>query len=317
MAAGNKPVCTLSLDLDNEWSYLKTSGDPSWKEYPSYLDLLVPRMVSAFREVGVKPTIFVVGRDAAFAKNHSALRLLAAEGFEIGNHSYEHEAWIAEKNEDQLAAEIIQAEESICGVFGTRPCGFRGPGFSSSETMMSVLRKRGYRYDSSKLPTFIGPLARLYYFRSSNLSPEQRQARKLLFGSFRSGFLPIKPYFIGSNGTSLLEIPVTTVPFLRLPFHVSYILYASTFSPSLARFYWRLALRLCLLTSTPPSILLHPLDFLGRDDVSTLSFFPGMNLTGEVKTARVLAYLKDLTSRFQVLSLGEMYVRMKKEHEGA
>ena len=286
MADSNKPFCTLSLDLDNEWSYLKTCGDDTWQDYPSYLDLLIPRMVKVFRQAGVKPTIFVVGRDAEMEKNRNALRLLAVEGYEIGNHSHEHEAWVHEKSEEQLAAEILKAEESISAVLGNRPQGFRGPGFSSSEAMLTVLRKRGYRYDASSLPTFIGPLARLYYFRSSKLSPEQRRSRKLLFGSVKSAFQSNKPYFIGTNGTSLLEIPVTTIPYLRVPFHISYVLYLSTFSPRLARFYWRMALRMCLWTNTPPSILLHPLDFLGYEDISTLSFFPGMKLSGEVKEAR-------------------------------
>ena len=33
-----KPLATLSLDLDDAWSYRKTHGDPGWKELPTYLD---------------------------------------------------------------------------------------------------------------------------------------------------------------------------------------------------------------------------------------------------------------------------------------
>ncbi len=38
-----KPLCSLSLDLDNQWSYMKTHGDAGWESFPSYLDLVVPR----------------------------------------------------------------------------------------------------------------------------------------------------------------------------------------------------------------------------------------------------------------------------------
>ena len=36
-------IASLSFDLDDKWAYLKTNGDPAWKSYPSYLELLVPR----------------------------------------------------------------------------------------------------------------------------------------------------------------------------------------------------------------------------------------------------------------------------------
>jgi peptidoglycan-N-acetylglucosamine deacetylase len=26
----SKPIASLSLDLDNKWSYMKTHGDPGW-----------------------------------------------------------------------------------------------------------------------------------------------------------------------------------------------------------------------------------------------------------------------------------------------
>ena len=42
---------SLSLDLDNLWSYLKVHGDPSWEGFPSYLDLVVPRVLAASRRV--------------------------------------------------------------------------------------------------------------------------------------------------------------------------------------------------------------------------------------------------------------------------
>ena len=39
----SKTIASLSLDLDNKWSYLKTHGDPGWESFPSYLGILVPR----------------------------------------------------------------------------------------------------------------------------------------------------------------------------------------------------------------------------------------------------------------------------------
>jgi hypothetical protein len=42
-----KPPASLSLDLDNQWSYMKTHGDAGWESFPSYLDVVVPRVLPA------------------------------------------------------------------------------------------------------------------------------------------------------------------------------------------------------------------------------------------------------------------------------
>ena len=43
-------LAIVSLDLDNQWSYMKTHGDAGWESFPSYLDLVVPSY-SAFLDV--------------------------------------------------------------------------------------------------------------------------------------------------------------------------------------------------------------------------------------------------------------------------
>jgi hypothetical protein len=62
-----RPAATLSVDLDNLWSYLRAKGDPRWREYPSFLALAIPRLSGLLDEIGVRATVFVVGRDAECA----------------------------------------------------------------------------------------------------------------------------------------------------------------------------------------------------------------------------------------------------------
>jgi hypothetical protein len=54
-------IASLSLDLDNKWSYLKTHGDPGWESFPSYLDILVPRVLDFFKARHLTITFFIVG----------------------------------------------------------------------------------------------------------------------------------------------------------------------------------------------------------------------------------------------------------------
>jgi peptidoglycan-N-acetylglucosamine deacetylase len=298
-----KPIASLSLDLDNKWSYMKTHGDPGWEKLPSYLDLVVPRALETLKKRNLKITFFVVGQDAAQPRNHAALRRIAEEGHEIGNHSYHHEPWLHLYSVPELEAELSNAENAIQSATGVRPIGFRGPGFSISRDLIDILTSRGYLYDASTFPTFLGPLARAYYFMKSRLNEQQHQERKNLFGSLGDGLRPLRPYRWNSPSGHLIEIPVTTMPFSRLPIHVSYLIYLSTFSAGLALSYFRAALNLCHLTRTEPSLLLHPLDFLGCDDESDLSFFPAMNMRSAKKLVFLEQVLDIFHNKFDVVSM--------------
>ncbi len=297
-------LASLSLDLDNQWTYMRTHGDAGWESYPSYLDAVVPRVLRYLAERELKITFFVVGQDAALGENREALAAITAAGHEIGNHSFRHEQWLHLYDEPELDHELARAEEAIAAATGARPEGFRGPGYSLSATTLEVLARRGYRYDASTLPTYLGPLARAYYFRTARLSAEEREQRRLLFGTLRDGLRPIKPYRWRLDGGSLIEVPVTTLPLFRVPFHLSYLLYLGVYSHALARLFLWKALTVCRLTGVQPSMLLHPLDFLGAEDCEALAFFPAMRLPGEVKRRRALELLDMFCSRFTVLPLG-------------
>src|SRR5437879_13264113 len=298
-----KPFASLSLDLDNKWSYLKTHGDPEWERLPSYLDVVVPRVLDILKARNLTITVFIVGQDAALDKNRELLRAIAAAGHEIGNHSCHHEPWLHLYSEEQTEIELGRAEEHIERATGQRPLGFRGPGFSLSPATLRILARRGYRYDASTLPTFLGPVARAYYFMRTRLTPEQRAQRKVLFGTFADGWQPLRPYRWRTGAGALPERPVTTLPVFRTPFHVSYLLYLRAVAPRLAVGYFRAVLALCRWTGTEPSLLLHPLDFLGREDAAELSFFPGINLPRERQMELVSQALDTLSTRLLVLSV--------------
>lgn len=299
-----KPIASLSLDLDNQWSYMKTHGDAGWETFPSYLDRVVPRALDFLKERGLNITFFIVGQDAALEKNHDALAEIAAAGHEIGNHSFRHEPWLHLYSEEELVEEFSRAEEAIERATGAQTKGFRGPGYSLSPTVLKVLSERGYEYDCSTLPTFIAPLARAYYFfKSPEMSDEEREKRKKLFGKFTDGFQSLKPYKWQIGPKELVEIPVTTLPVFKTPIHASYVIYLSTFSKMAARAYWKTALRMCRLTGTPLSLLLHPLDFLSGEDAPELKFFPAMNLPVEEKLEFLGEILASFGENFEVVNM--------------
>jgi peptidoglycan-N-acetylglucosamine deacetylase len=298
-----KPLASVSLDLDNKWSYLKTHGEPSWQEFPTYLPTVVPRVLQFLRERKHSITFFIVGQDAALPKHAEVLRSIADAGHEIGNHSFHHEPWLHLYSDEQIEQELARAEEALEQATGHRPIGFRGPGFSISEATLEVLARRGYQYDASTFPTFLGPLARAYYFMTARLSDTEKKERAVLFGRFGEGFRPLKPYQWQTSNGRLTEIPVTTMPLFKVPIHVSYLLYLACFSKWLALVYFRMALAMCRLMGVGPSLLLHPLDFLGCEDEKELAFFPAMGLPRAQKLHLVSEVLRLLAASHEIVPM--------------
>jgi len=300
----SKPLASVSLDLDNLWSYMKTHGDSGWESFPSYLDTFIPLVLGVLDELELKITFFIVGQDAALDKNHDTLKLITERGHEVGNHSFHHEVWLHSYSKHNIRKELLQAEEHIYSATGQKPIGFRGPGFVWSSDLLEVLAENGYLYDASILPTYIGPLARMYYFWKSDLSSEEKAKRGKIYSSFREGLRPAKPfYWHMGNSKKLLEIPVTTIPVFKTPFHLSYLIYLSRFSKILMSLYLKTALYLCRVTGTAPSFLLHPLDFISREEVAGLEFFPGMDLNREIKTDIFKGVIGNLRKAFTLTNM--------------
>jgi len=101
-------------------------------------------------------------------------------------------------------------------------------------------------------------------------------------------------------------IPVTTFPLFKLPIHLSYILYLSTFSPTLGILYFSAAIKLCRMLRVRPSILLHSVDFLGKDDnIEELMFFPAMKLPRAKKLEIIAKTIEILRQHYRVVTMEE------------
>ena len=306
-------MASVSLDLDDLWTYLRTHGDPTWERRPSYLAAFVPAVLDALDEAGVSITFFLVGEDAARDADVGRLRALADRGHEIANHTFSHDVWMQTYGAAQADEELARAEAAIVAATGHQPSGFRGPGFSWSPALLGALARRGYRYDASTLPTFVGPLARRYFLATARLTPAERAQRAALFGAFRDGFRPNTPYhWVLGDGGTLLELPVTTVPGARTPFHLSYLMYLAGFSERVMFGYLRAALALCRATGTEPSFLLHPLDLLSAGDAPGLEFFPGMAL-GALRKRRLFGrVLATLAEHFTLVPMATHAARIER-----
>jgi Polysaccharide deacetylase len=298
------PVASVSVDLDNLWAYLKTHGDPDWSRLPSFLPTAVPRLLGVLGAHRVTATFFAVGMDVEREDGARAVADVSAWGHEVANHSYRHEPWLHRYSRAELETELARTEEAIAAAGAPRPVGFRGPGYSISPDLLAVLAERGYTYDASVLPTWIGPLARAFHNRTAP-SARAGEPRDELFGGFSRVLAPNRAHrWRLADGTHLLELPVTTMPLLRVPIHGAYVLQLHAISPRLARAYFATAIRLCRSLGVNPSLLVHPTDVLGGTEAPGMEFFPGMAVPAEQKIALLDWMLATLCRHFDVVGTG-------------
>jgi peptidoglycan-N-acetylglucosamine deacetylase len=296
-------IANLSIDLDNKWAYLKTAKKPEWESYPSYLPEVCPRIVSKLASHGLRSTIFVVGRDLLCESDARHIANLSHAGHRLANHSWEHDPWLHLLSPPQVSRELLDTHTRITDCCGKPPIGFRGPGYSDSPEVHRVLKELGYRYVASSFPSCVGPMARAYYLLRTGLKKDRDRAA--LFGSWWNMFRSNRPYAMQGQSNGLWMFPVTVQPVSRLPFHFTYLFFLTQRSPGLARLYFRTSLRLCRLLGVMPSLLLHPLDFLGMDEHPDLAFFPGMRIDHQAKLKQLDWFLGYLVRNFQMMTMEE------------
>ncbi|MEM9644637.1 MAG: polysaccharide deacetylase family protein [Planctomycetota bacterium] len=297
----DRPQASLSLDLDNRWAYLRAAGRQDWADRDSYLPMAVTRITDMLVELNLPLTVFIVGRDLASSKDRDAIQDFdRLERWEPANHSLNHLPWMHTMDSSEIEEEIGITEERIIDVLGRRPLGFRGPGFSCPEEVLRILIARNYQYDASVFPTSIAPLARWFFLMKTDLRGEQLEKAKKLYGGFSSLRQPNRPFKRHLHDSSIWEMPVTVMPFARFPIHMSYVCYLASFSSVAAKTYFNAALSFCRWTKTSPSLLLHPPDFMGKEDDADLAHLPGIKMKRNEKLAFMRWALSRLATQFDV-----------------
>ncbi|WP_416308174.1 polysaccharide deacetylase family protein [Neptunicella sp. SCSIO 80796] len=293
MTSPNKKPASLSLDMDNLWCYQRSFGLAQWQQYPNFLPLVIPRIVDFLASRQLNITFFAIGQDASQAGNQPLYQSISAHHHEIANHSFHHQMDLHQASEAELEQEISAAQQAIFQASGQTPTGFRGPAFGQSPALLKTLFKLGFSYDASTLPNSVGALARWYHQKSMKTGTAKQD--KQLYGSLEQAWQPLKPYYWQYQQQQLLEIPVTSMPLLRLPFHGTYLHYLADRSEKLALGYFKTALLLCRLRRIEPSFLLHCTDFIGYDDGIDLDYLPGMRRS----CAQKMAFMHQVMGLFQ------------------
>ena len=139
---------------------------------------------------GVKITAFIVGQ--LLDEHPEMIERLSELDVEFELHSYSH------RSDPPInpPSEIERAVAAYHRYFGRSPQGYRAPYGRITDGEVRMLYEQGFRYDSSIFPSY----------------------RLGMYNNLRQ---PMTPYY--HKHVPLLEIPVSAVPFVRLPVSLSYI----------------------------------------------------------------------------------------------
>lgn len=97
------------------------------------------RIIEVFEKYGQRCTFFVVGeRLAELPSRVEELQRMVSSGFEIGNHSYDHE-YFNSLTDDQIRQEVSKCNAAIQKYAGVTPTVMRLPGGTQSERIRAAV----------------------------------------------------------------------------------------------------------------------------------------------------------------------------------
>lgn len=305
-------LACISVDLDSLSHYCRIHGlsESILDERTRGLvyDVAVPRFEELLGRVGVPATFFAVGEDLAAPGARAALHRAHRAGHEVGNHTQRHDYRLTRLSAEAQQAEVEEAEAAIEEAVGTRPLGFRAPGYAVSAPLLSTLERRGYRYDSSVFPAvpyYAGKASVMAALLLAGRPSKAMLDRPRVLWAPRRPYRPApdEPYRQGSM--ALGELPIAVTPGLGFPF-------IGTFAAGLPRPATRL-LYVSLLPRKFFNFELHAIDVLDAADglpEPLVRARRDLRVSHALKMARLHAVFEWLAEDYSVVTLADAAARL-------
>lgn len=294
------PIATIQVDVDPFWfiSSLYRESRGSCIEERTIYQEAIPLYLARFKANGIRATFFIVGRDLEDKRNLAVIERILAEGHELANHSLHHCTTLGLLPEHEMRIEIDECAERMERLFGVRPLGFKAPAYGVTPAMLDYLAREGYEYDSSVHPSVAIPLVRAVQRYLLGYGEKSVQ-----FGNWHAAFSSLTPYRPGAvniyrpGGNGILELPVSTAPFLRTPCHFSFVNVGGMWLFYLAAALWRAA------KSYFFNYAFHAVDILDENRVPPLIVQrPGLAKSTSAKMGDIDVILERLATRFNLMT---------------
>jgi len=182
-------INALTIDVED---YFNVSGFESsikfedWGNYQSRVEANTDKILEILQQANVKATFFVLGWISE--KYPDIVRCIYREGHEVASHSYAHRL-VYRQTPEEFREDLKRSKSMLEELIGDRVIGYRAPSYSITKKSlwaMDILMEEGILYDSSIFPI-----------------------RRDRYGIPNGNRFPYT--IIGKNGTSIVEIPLSTV----------------------------------------------------------------------------------------------------------
>ena len=211
----------ISIDVDSLRFYRAIHGlVPERGHGEPIYEVALPRFFELLERVEVPATLFLIGADAArYPKAFEPVRRM---GCEVASHSHRHDYRLSRSSTARIEDDLSRAERAIApfSTDGT-VVGFRAPGYNVSPALLDVLVRRGYRYDSSLLPSPMYWAARAAAI--GRYAVAHRPSASMV-GDARQFNGPMRPYRTAAKRPwkpvdrgPIVEIPMAVHPITRWP----------------------------------------------------------------------------------------------------
>ncbi len=213
-------LASISIDLDEVPRYAAIHGlqTPRGPAAHAVYDRCVPRLTAWLDSESIRATFFAIGEDLEREENRETVATLHHAGHEIGNHSYHHHYALTRRAAGDISEEIERGAAIIERVCGTRPTGFRAPGYTVSDPLFGALEASGVGYDSSVFPCpsyYAAKAAALVAFKVRGRKSASILDTPAVLRAPRAPYRVGRPYWRRGNG--LLELPIGVTP-MQLPY---------------------------------------------------------------------------------------------------
>lgn len=252
----NKKTGVIQIDTDGLWVIFQHFCLNSDLKTDILYESAIPRFLDLFDSYNLKATFFVVGQDLLYPERLKLLKEVLSRGHEIANHTMTHREGFSFLSYQEKLQEIRDAQSIIQDKLGITTRGFRAPSNDLDSDTLKILENEGYAYDSSLMPTYYGPLLKKIKFSGLKMTRQDHYLGRCVYG-----FAPLKPYHpdpdkLWKKGNlRLLEIPITTMPWIRLPFHASFTF--ALYQMGLGSALFDLGYALLKMTSLPLNFVFH------------------------------------------------------------
>ena len=202
-------VNIVSMDVFHEEYQIDAIADPL-----AAYTVALPRFLELFDQLHVRATFFVSGRDLAHAKNVDALREAVARGHEIAIRGFQYARNMRAWSKLSVAEEIEKGSNAVVQAIGRRPVGFRAPGYNVDTRVLQLLAERGFKYDSSVLPSLSFYVARSAALTIERLVGKHAATPMLAVQNLRAPTRPYRPsrWAFWQAGSRKHSLPIWEIP---------------------------------------------------------------------------------------------------------